>query len=83
MLWYRKAAEQGDVFITVTGSRRAIALAIPLACSKRMCGGSGGTSGSLMTSSSAGRPAFRHSSQAAPTASGSSTRTPCSPISRA
>ena len=67
----------------LAGSPCSSARAKPLACSKRMCGGSGGTSGSVTTSRTTGRSAASARSQAGPTSPGASTRMPSRPSWRA
>src|SRR5436305_15069893 len=66
-----------------SGSPLAIACAIFFACSKVMCGGSGGTSGSVFTSSTTGRSAASASSQAPCIASPLSQKMPFRPTSSA
>ena len=67
-----------DCFMVLSesGSPCRSAFAIPCACSIRMCGGSGGTSGSVIASSSTGPSAASARSHAGPTWSGLSTRIP-------
>src|SRR6185437_15294288 len=60
-----------------------IASAIFFACSNVMCGGSGGTSGSVFTSSTTGRPAENARSHAARISSPRSQKMPSSPQSSA
>lgn len=64
-------ARSGSPFTSRTGP--------PCACPKPMCGGRGGTSGSMMNSSSIGRSARSARPHAPPIASGSSIRSPASP----